>query len=66
VWQLSGKRWWLYSGDNGDKLKRAICGQFVAYIWHVYSGEKYFTTWYQDTPQSLFESDLFEHINIQL
>lgn len=44
---------------------KAIGGQFVAYIWHVYSGEKYFTNWYQATPQSLSESDLFEHINIE-
>jgi hypothetical protein len=66
VWQLSGKRWWIGKGDNNDKLKRAICGEFVAYIWHVYSGGVLFKDWYKATPQTLFESKLFEHYNLEI
>jgi hypothetical protein len=66
VWQLSGKRWWLYHGDKGDKLKRAICGQFCAFIYHVYSGDKLFPDWVKATPQSIFESDLFDHYTLEV
>jgi len=60
IYQLTGK--WIAKGDDGDRLKRAICGQFNMYIWHVYSNEELFKDWYKATPQSIFESDLFEHI----
>ena len=59
VYQLSGRRIWLSYGDNNDQLKRTICGQFVAYIWHVYSKEELFKDWWKATPASLFSSQLF-------
>lgn len=61
IYQLSNKKVWIYWGENGRKLRKTVCGQFCAYIYNEYNGK--FPDWAKATPQSLFESDLFEHIN---
>jgi hypothetical protein len=66
IYQLSNKKIWLYLGETGAKLHRTVCGQFVAYVYNEYSGGKYFTDWAMATPESLFESDLFEHFEINV
>lgn len=63
VWQVSGKKWWIGSNDNHN-LKRAICGEYVCYIYHILSDEQLFKDWYKATPQSIFETDLYEHFNL--
>ena len=66
VYQLSNKKIWLYWGKNGKQLRKTVCGQFVAYIYNEYSQGKNFNDWAKATPQSLFESDLFEHLELEI
>jgi hypothetical protein len=64
VWQLFHK--WILNESKYDKLRRVICGMWVAYVYYNLSGEKYFLRWYRDTPASIFESDLFEHYTLEV
>ncbi len=61
-WQLF--HIWLAKKDNNDKLRRVICGEFVAYVYHVFTKGELFKDWFKATSKSLFESDQFEHINL--
>jgi len=63
VYQLSNKKIWLYWGQHGKKLRKTVCGQFCEYIYNEYNNS--FPNWETATPQSLFESDLFEHIKYE-
>jgi len=60
IWQLTHK--WILDESKNESLRRAICGELVAYIYYKYTEGKYFTNWYRVAPKDLFESDLFDHI----
>jgi len=62
IWQVF--HIWVGKVDTNDKLRRVICGEFVAYVYHILSKDILFKDWYEATPKSLFESDLFEHYNL--
>jgi len=63
IWQLFHR--WIIDESKGEKLRRVICGMWAAYVYFKLSNGLYFDTWYRDTPKSLFESDLFDHFELE-
>lgn len=64
IWQVF--HIWILNDDTSEPLKRVICGEWVAYaFFKIYQIEE-FKLWYKATPASLFESDLFDHYDLNV
>jgi hypothetical protein len=62
IWQLFHV--WILNEESSEPLKRTICGEWVTYVLYKLFRYDSFSNWYEATPVTLFESELFEHINI--
>ncbi len=62
IWQIF--HLWILDDNTSEPLKKVICGEWVTYAYFKLLNIQEFEQWYEATPVTIFQSDLFDHYDL--